>query len=168
MRAHSHPGSDWNDLNAREAPEECRCAYIPRVSARSRWFIRPGVCREIRLRRRRILDGEISRASAPVARHASIFINVTGNHVILTDWPYVLSVPTLLLAQSRWLSGIRDSGEAAYTPTALAISNVKNIYRYIFKYIVNPLQCQIEHRYWAISTDIVLFSEMVNWFWLIE
>lgn len=26
--AHSHPGSDRNDLNAREAPEECRCARI--------------------------------------------------------------------------------------------------------------------------------------------
>lgn len=54
VRAHSHPGSDRNDLNAREASEECRCAY----ASLARWFIRLWR-REIRLCRGWILHGEI-------------------------------------------------------------------------------------------------------------
>lgn len=37
VREHSHPGSDRNGLNAREAPEECRCAYTSREMIYSSW-----------------------------------------------------------------------------------------------------------------------------------
>lgn len=100
-RAHSHPGSDWNDLNAREAPEECRCAYT-----RARWFIRLGVVRSVCVREYLSLFFSPSLISlyiwrnlarTPVARHASIFINVTASSAIPTDRPYVLSLPVTLL-----------------------------------------------------------------------
>lgn len=113
-RAHSHPGSDRNGLNAREAPEECRCAHMPRARARPRRFIRPGVCRGIpwKTAGEYIYIPSRWRNPAPVARHASIFINVTGDRVILTDWPYVLSVSRRYYSlRSRWLGGL-DSGKS--------------------------------------------------------
>lgn len=47
VRAYSHPGSDRNDLNAREAPEECRCEYAPHLPHDDLFALAPR--REIRL-----------------------------------------------------------------------------------------------------------------------
>lgn len=56
IREHSHPGSDRNGLNAREAPEECRCAYISRDDL----FVLASVVRSACETQKRIFYGEIS------------------------------------------------------------------------------------------------------------
>jgi len=70
VRAHSHHGSDRNDLNAREAPEECRCAYTPHLLRDDLFVLMswdPPVTQENTLWR-----------NPGIVRHASIFINVTA------------------------------------------------------------------------------------------
>jgi len=56
IREHSHPGSDRNGLNAREAPEECRCAY----TSRDDLFVLASVVRSACETQKRIFYGEIS------------------------------------------------------------------------------------------------------------
>lgn len=67
FRAHSHPGSDRNDLNACEVPEECRSAYEPRLPRDDLFIfsIVRSACEENTVWR-----------NHDVVRHASIFINV--------------------------------------------------------------------------------------------
>lgn len=145
VRAHSHPGSDRNDLNAREAPEECRCAYAPHLPRDDLFVLAswdPPVTRENTLWR-----------NPGAVRHASIFINVTAGPPDSDRLTLRLTSRDVILARSQRLGGLEAKPLTRQNLKSVLFKKKRKKYHiFIYLSIISLLLMprQIEYWYWAI------------------